>query len=109
MKKQKEYLVKGTIGMMPIHPGQLLREEVLPELRLSVSEFSRRLGVSRQIMHRILSEVQGITPEMALRIGTLVGNGPDLWLSIQQQYDLWHTRQTIQKELTQIHRYQPTA
>jgi addiction module HigA family antidote len=98
----KEYAVQRPLRRPPIHPGEVLREDVLPALGLSVSEAARRLGVSRQQLHRILACTHPITPEMALRIGRLAGNGPGLWLSMQQAYDLWHAEQRLHEELARI-------
>ncbi|MEO8742457.1 MAG: HigA family addiction module antitoxin [Lysobacteraceae bacterium] len=86
----------------PTHPGALLREDVLPALRLSVAETARRLHVSRQTLHDLLAERKGFTPEMALRIGKLAGNGPTLWLRMQQDYDLWHAERALAAELRAI-------
>lgn len=88
-----------------IHPGEIgeiLREDVLPALGLSVSEIARRLGVSRQQLHRILACTHPITTEMALRIGKLIGNGPGLWLRMQQNHDLWRLEQALKSELKKI-------
>ncbi len=89
----------------PTHPGALLREDVLPEVGVSISEFARQIGVSRQMIHRILAETHGITPEMALRIGKYIGNGPGIWLRMQQAYDLWVAQQNINEELRKIGRH----
>jgi antitoxin HigA-1 len=86
----------------PTHPGELLREDVLPALRLSVSETARQLRVTRQTLHRILSGRSAVTPEMALRLGRFCGNGPDLWLRMQQAHDLWRAREELRAELEQI-------
>ena len=72
----------------PSHPGALLREEVLPSLRLSVARAAEGLGVSRQTLHAIVTEKAGVTPAMAVRLGRFCGNGPGLWLRMQQDYDL---------------------
>jgi addiction module HigA family antidote len=72
----------------PMHPGELLREDVLPALGRSRAEIARLLGISRQTLHNILSERAPVTPEMALRLGKLCGNGPELWLALQSRYDL---------------------
>ena len=85
-----------------IHPGEVLREDVLPALGLSVSETARRLGVSRQQFHRILACTHPITVEMALRVGKLVGNGPGLWLRMQQNHDLRRAEQGLKNELRKI-------
>ena len=97
-----EYLVKRPLARVPIHPGEILREEVLPSLALSVAEAAQRLGVSRRALHRVLACTHPLTPEMALRIGKLVGNGPKLWLRMQQACDLWHAEQRLQGELAEI-------
>jgi addiction module HigA family antidote len=98
----EEYLVQRPLSRPPIHPGEVVREDVLPALGLSVSEAARRLGVSRQQLHRILACTHPITTEMALRIGRLAGNGPGLWLRMQQAHDLWHTEQRLKEELAHI-------
>jgi len=97
-----EYIVKHPLKRPPIHPGEIVREEVLPALGLSVSEAARRLRVSRQQLHRILACTHPITTEMALRIGKLAGNGPGLWLRMQQNYDLWYTERSLKAELEKI-------
>src|SRR6185295_14769777 len=83
----------------PTHPGEILREDVLPALDLSVSEAARQLRVTRQTLHRILSGTSGISPEMAVRLGKFCGNGPRLWLRMQQSYDLWHAEKRLRGEL----------
>ena len=98
----EEYYVKRPLKRPPVHPGEILREDVLQHLGLSVSEAARRLGVSRQQLHRVLSCTHPITIEMALRIGKFAGNGPGLWLRMQQAYDLWHTEHKMADELSKI-------
>jgi len=97
-----EYRVKRPLKRPPTHPGAILRQDVLPALGLSVTEAARRLGVSRQQLHRVLAETHPISTEMALRIARLEGNTPDLWLRMQQAYDLWHVEQQLQDELAKI-------
>ena len=82
----------------PIHPGEILREDVLPGLDLPVSTAARHLGVTRQALHRVLSGRAAISPEMALRIGKLCGNGPHVWLRMQVAYDLWHAARRVDVE-----------
>ena len=97
-----EYFVKRPVNRPPVHPGEILREDVLPDLGLSISEAARRLGISRQQLHRILACTHPITTEMALRIGKFAGNGPALWLRMQQTYDLWYAEQRMKNELSKI-------
>ena len=97
-----EYSVKRPLKRPPIHPGEILREDVLPALGLSVSEAARRLGISRQQLHRVLACTHPITTEMALRIGKFAGNSPGLWLRMQQAYNLWHVEHRMRDELSKI-------
>ena len=101
----REYLRSSRSRRKPTHPGELLKEDVLPALGISVSEAARRLRVSRQTFHRILAGNAGVTPDMAVRLGKFCGNGPGLWLRMQQAYDLWHAEQRLANEITKI----PTA
>ena len=71
-----------------MHPGELLREEILPALGRPKTEIARLLGISRQTLYDILDERQPVTAAMALRLGKLCGNGPNLWLNLQRIYDL---------------------
>jgi len=97
-----EYSVKRPLKRSPIHPGEILREDVLPSLGLSISDAARRLNISRQQLHRVLACTHPITTEMALRIGKFAGNGPGIWLRMQQAYDLWHADQRMKDELSKI-------
>ena len=91
-----------TPKRVPTHPGEILREDVLPSLGLSVSEAARQLRVSRQTLHRILAGTSAVTPEMAVRLGKFCGNGPGLWLRMQEAFDLWHAERRLAKELEKI-------
>lgn len=86
----------------PTHPGTLVRDIVIPSSGLSITAVAARLNITRQQLHRVLSGDSGISPEMALRLGVLCGNGPTLWMRMQENYDLWHARQTIGPELATI-------
>jgi len=91
-----------AVERRPTHPGAILREDVLPALGLSVSEAARQLGVTRQTLHRILAERVSVTPEMAVRLGRFCGNGPGLWLRMQQACDLWQAERALQGVLEHI-------
>lgn len=87
----------------PTHPGAILREDVLPSLvGMSVSAFARNLGVSRQTLHAVLAERSGVSAEMALRLGTLLGNGAQLWVDMQSKYDLWQAEAKLHDELSRM-------
>lgn len=89
-------------GLPAMHPGELLREDVMPALGRTRAEIARLLGVSRQTLHSILTERAPVTPEMALRLGKLCGNGPDLWLALQSRYDLERLREAKRSEIDAI-------
>jgi len=80
----------------PPHPGSILREDILPELNLSVTEAAKQLGVSRVALSRLINEKSAISPEMALKIENWLGveNGgrAELWAGMQLDYDMWNAR-----------------
>ena len=75
-------------GLTPTHPGELLREDILPALNKPKAEIARLLEVSRQTLYDIIAEKQDITPTMALRLGKLTGTSPEMWLNLQHSFDL---------------------
>ena len=75
------------------HPGAILREDVLPALRMTQKEFADSIGVSRLSVSEILNEKRMVTPDMAMRLGKALGNGPEIWLRMQQTLDLWELAQ----------------
>lgn len=79
----------------PTHPGRILREYSVPALGVSKTQIAGHLGISRQTLYDILAEKQPITPQMAVRIGKLLGNGPSLWLNMQNAYDLWNAKREV--------------
>lgn len=93
--------VSGT-ALPAMHPGELLREEILPALGRPRAEIAQLLGVSRQALHAVLAERASVTPEMALRLGKLCGNGPELWLALQTRHDLERLRREKAAEIDAI-------
>jgi antitoxin HigA-1 len=85
-----------------MHPGELLREEILPALDRPRTQIAKLLGVSRQTLYDILKEKQPVKPVMALRLGKLCGNGPDLWLNLQQRYDLRRAERELGAKIKNI-------
>lgn len=73
----------------PTHPGELLREDVLPALKMTQSELANRLGVSRLSVSELLLEKRAMSPDMAVRIGRFTNTTPDSWLHMQATVDLW--------------------
>lgn len=97
-----EHVAKRDRNRCPPHPGELLREDVLPAIGMSVTEAAEALKVTRQTLHRILAGKSSITPAMALRLGKFCGNGPGLWLRMQEAHDLWQAERELADELTEI-------
>lgn len=89
-------------AQQPTHPGVILREDVLPALGISVREMAEKLRISRQSLHAVMSERTGVTVEMALRLGKLCGNGPGLWLRMQQAHDLWKAERDLASVVSDI-------
>ena len=89
-------------GLAPTHPGEVLREDVIPALALPKAEIARRLGISRQTLYDILDEKQPVTPGMALRLGKFFGNGPEFWLNLQRDHDLRTLEPKMREELAAI-------
>jgi antitoxin HigA-1 len=77
----------------PVHPGRIIREHYLEPLSLSVTEIAHVLSVSRKTMSKIVNERGAVTPDMALRLSKAFDTTPQLWLGLQQEYDLWQARQ----------------
>ena len=86
----------------PSHPGELLREVVLPTMSVSIAQAAREMGVSRQQLYMILREERAITAEMATRLGKYCGNGAELWLNMQNAHDLWRAREALADEIAAI-------
>jgi antitoxin HigA-1 len=86
----------------PTHPGEMLREDFLPDYELTVSGLAESVGVSRQSINELLLERRAVSPEMALRLARLFGNSPEFWLNAQQSVDLWDAAQAIEKDICKI-------
>jgi addiction module HigA family antidote len=105
----EEYPVRRPVQSPPVHPGEILRDDVLPALRLSVTAAAKQLGVARQTVHRILAGRAAVTPEMAVRLGKFCGNGPGLWLRLQQAHALWHAERSMTDEVARIPTHRSAA
>lgn len=77
-----------TKGLRPIHPGEMLREDILPAVGRPKTEIARLLGISRQTLYDILNEKQPVTPAMALRLARMFGGSAESWTNMQRNYDL---------------------
>jgi addiction module HigA family antidote len=85
----------------PAHPGSVLAD-ILDEQRISLRKAAKAIGMSPMGLQKVLSENGPVTTETALRLGTWLGNGPDLWLNLQRAYDLFHAEKELRAELKQI-------
>ena len=86
----------------PTHPGEMLREDFLPDYGLTVSGFAKALGVSRQTINELLRERRAVSPEMALRLSRLFSNTPEFWLNAQRAVDLWEASRSIKEKIRRI-------
>ena len=89
-------------GMRPVHPGEILKEDVLPALGLPKIEIARLLGVSRQSLYELLEGQQALTPSMALRVAKLTGTTAESWARMQMAYDLKVQRAALAKDIDAI-------
>jgi addiction module HigA family antidote len=88
----------------PTHPGAILREDVLPALGMTQTEFAKRLAVSRLTVSGLLHEKRGLSADLAIRLGKLTGSTPESWLRMQETLDLWALNQSKASEYAQIER-----
>ncbi len=77
----------------PIHSGEMLREDFMPDYKLTVSSLSDALCVSRQTVNELILENRSLSPTMALRLSRLFGNSAEFWLGAQRAVDLWDATQ----------------
>ena len=75
-------------ALPPVHPGEILKEDILPSVGLSVTAASKALGVSRQMLHDILAERRPLSAVMCLKVSRLLGGSPEVWMRLQAAYDL---------------------
>jgi addiction module HigA family antidote len=78
-----------------MHPGELLREDILPALDMTRTAFADAIGVTRNTLQRILSGRSAVSPEMAVRLGKALGNGPAFWLRLQSAFDLHRAQAAV--------------
>jgi antitoxin HigA-1 len=89
-------------GLRAVHPGEVLREDVLPAINKPKAEIARLLGTTRTTLYAIMNGEQALTAEMALKIGKLTGTMPEMWLNLQQAYDLQVGEARLAEELEKI-------
>ena len=78
----------------PTHPGEIIKEDYLKPLSITITELASTLGVSRKTLSKIINKRGAITTDMALRLSRAFDTTPDLWLNLQKNFDLWQAEQT---------------
>jgi len=87
-------------GMAPVHPGEVLKGLYFEPLEMTITEAAKKLNISRKNLSMLVNGHMGISAEMALRLAKALKTTPELWLNMQQQYDLWQAGQRV--SLTQV-------
>lgn len=93
-------------GLPPVHPGEIIREDILPSVGLSVTAAAKALGVSRQMLHGILAGRKPLSAVMCLKVARLFGGSPDVWMRLQATYDLKKSEQN-KKIMARVERIVP--
>jgi addiction module HigA family antidote len=78
-----------------MHPGELIRDEIIPATGRTKTEIASLLGISRRQLYDILSERKPVSPAVAVRLGKLFGDGADVWVRLQAAYDTWHAKRNV--------------
>jgi addiction module HigA family antidote len=86
----------------PTHPGEMLREDFMPDFNLTTAGLSEKLGVSRQTVNELLLKRRAVSPNMALRLSKLFGNTPEFWLNAQLACELWKAQKENAQEIERI-------
>ena len=96
--------IRNTNRMLrrPTHPGEMLRQDFMPDYDLTVAGLAEASGVSRQSINELLRGRRAVSPEMSLRLSRLFGNSPDFWLNAQRAVDLWDASRNIKAEVARI-------
>jgi addiction module HigA family antidote len=86
----------------PCHPGEILWEDYLNPLNISITEFAKQIGVSRKVLSDVINEKAGISPVMSLRLSKALNKTPQFWLTMQMNYDLFHVQQKSKKQIRAV-------
>ena len=86
----------------PTHPGELLREDILPHLEITQGRLAELLDVSRQTVSEVVTEKRSVTMDMAYRLGRLFNMDPSTWIRMQEAVDAWDTLQAHREEYEKI-------
>ena len=86
----------------PPHPGEVLKDGVFNDSNVTVTDAAQALGVTRVALSRVLNSKAAISAEMAVRLGKWLGSGPEVWINMQAQYDLWKAEQALKRQIAKI-------
>lgn len=98
--KDIQDIIQGR-KVRPVHPGEVI-SDVLEDIEMTQTRFAEILGVSRRSVNEIVLGQRPITVDMAIRIGKALGNGPQLWLNLQQKVDIWDAVQKHSEEYEKV-------
>jgi addiction module HigA family antidote len=98
--KDIQNMIQGR-KVRPVHPGEVI-SDVLEDIEMTQTRFAEILGVSRRTVNQIILGQRPITVDMAIRIGKALGNGPQLWLNLQQKVDIWDAVQKHSEEYEKV-------
>jgi antitoxin HigA-1 len=90
-----EYRATRNPDRCPAHPGELLREVIIPATGRTKKEIASLLGISRQHLYDIIAERKPVSPVVAVRLGKLFGDGAAVWIRMQAAYDAWHAARAV--------------
>ncbi|MBD2448046.1 HigA family addiction module antidote protein [Nostoc sp. FACHB-152] len=85
----------------PIHPGEVIAD-IIDDLDIDIPKFAEILGISNQVVNEMIHGQRSITVDIAIRLGKALGNGPRLWLNLQQKFDIWDALQSHKEEYEQV-------
>lgn len=91
-----------TMTRRPTHPGEMIREEYMPDYGLSVRDLAEMMGVSRQSVNELVHERRALSTDMALRLSALFGGSPESWLNLQRNVDIWDASHRLSGEIKLI-------
>ena len=91
----------------PPHPGETLKEDVLPALGVTQAEAADQLGISRSAFTRVLNGYAALSPELAVRLGAWLGTSAEVWAQSQMQFDLWHAQKKLKAKRIKIRSFRP--
>lgn len=93
--RMTSFAAKRNPDRCPTHPGEMLREDILPALGMTKVQIADALGISRQHLYDILGGKKPVSPEVAVRLGVAFGDGAEIWLRMQAAHDAWQAARKV--------------